>query len=519
MMRIIEGKVLAVKTREPDRITSVIHKSKLIGVDVAGTSEVYVNFGLGECHILRNLGFDNVPSPIRVHYDWPGIHKPFDHQRTTAEFFTLNRKAYCFSDLGVGKTKAAIWAADYLMSVGAIKRVLVIAPLSILDAAWRRELFKTVMHRTVAVAHGSRDKRNAVISSDTEWVIINYDGIEICSAAIDKAGFDLIIIDEIGGYSNTRTKRFKSLNKLILPETWIWGMTATPAAQSPTQAYGLAKLLFPTKVPRAFNAFREKVCYKATMFTWLNKPNCEQVVFDLLQPAIRFTKLECLDLPELTYQTREIPLTPQQNKYYKQLKHEMLIEAGGGTISAANAAVLIGKLLQISIGSCYDENRDMIDFDISNRFKELLAVIAETRHKVLVFAQFRNTIERLKDMLLAEGISTEVIHGGIGVAKRNEVFENFQSKDDPRVLVIQPQAAAHGVTLTKADTTVWFGLPMSYEIYLQANGRSHRAGQRNPCTVIHLIGSDAEKKMLKTLSGKNLTQTTLMQLFKEVIGN
>ncbi|MDD1626200.1 MAG: SNF2-related protein [Methylococcaceae bacterium] len=517
MMRIIEGKVLSIKTCEPDKITSVIAKSKLVNVDPAGTSEVYVNFGLGECHILKNLGFENVPSPIREKYDWPGIHKPFDHQRTTAEFFTLNRKAYCFSDLGTGKTLSAIWAADYLMKAGAIKRVLIIAPLSILDAAWRRELFKTVMSRTIDVAHGSREKRNAVINSGTEFVIINYDGIEICSAAIDKAKFDLIIIDEIGHYSNSRTKRFKTLNKLITPEMWVWGMTATPAAQSPTQAYGLARLMFPSKVPRAFNVFREKVQYKVSQFTWNNKVDCERTVFELLQPAIRFSKKECLDLPELTYQTREVALTPQQAKYYKMLKKEMLMEAGGGTISAANAAVLIGKLLQLSAGSCYDEDGSMIDFDISSRFNELMSVISETRNKVLVFAQFRNTIERLQGMLIAEGVPTEVIHGGVSVAKRNVIFDDFQNKAEPRVLVIQPQAASHGVTLTRADTTVWWGTPMSYEVYLQANGRTHRAGQKNPCSIVHLVGSDAEKKMLNSLSGKNLTQITLMQLFNDVV--
>ena len=511
MIEIIHDKILHIKTDTPEDITTVIPKSKVIDGDV------YVNFGLGECHILKNLGFANVPSPIETQYKYPGVHKPFAHQKTTAAFLTMNRKAYNFGDLGTGKTNSAIYAADYLLSIGAVKRVLVIAPLSILDAAWRRELFRTAMHRRVEIAHGPREKRVKIIEDGAEFIIINYDGIEIVADAIAKGGFDLMIVDECGSYSSTQTNRYKALNKLIKPDTWVWMMTATPAAQCPTQAYGLAKLLFPQKVPRAFGTFRDTVQYKVSQFTWINKPNVEQTVHKLLQPAIRFTKAECLDLPELTYETREVPLTAQQNKYYKELKKQMLITAGGGTISAANAAVLLGKLLQLSAGSVYDENRDIIEFDIKNRFHELLSVIGETRNKTIVFVQFRNSIERLASMLSDKGITCDVIHGGVNVNKRNEIFNNFQTTPNPRVLIIQPQAAAHGVTLTAADVTVWFGVPMSFEIYQQANGRTHRAGQKNPCTVIHIIGSDVEKKVLKALDKKNMTATTLLALFKEVV--
>jgi SNF2 family DNA or RNA helicase len=103
------------------------------------------------------------------------------------------------------------------------------------------------------------------------------------------------------------------------------------------------------------------------------------------------------------------------------------------------------------------------------------------------------------------------------VRKRTEIFENFQTTPDPKVLVIQPQAAAHGVTLTEANVVVWFSPITSVETYLQANARVHRAGQHNPCTVVHLQGSPVEKKMYKMLQSKVDIHVKMIDLYKNVI--
>jgi len=303
-MEIVDNRAIKLTVRNAERITQVIPKSKYLGCRTDGLHEVLVHWGLDEMRVLKNLKVKNVPSPIIGKYDWPGMYKPFDHQRTTAAFLTMHQRAFCFSEQGTGKSASVVWAADYLMTQGIINKVLVICPLSIMDTAWRADIFKVAMHRTTAVCHGSKEARRKVLSQDAEFTIINFDGVKTVLPEMTKAKFDLIVIDEMNCVKTATTDRFKSINQLIGQNTWVWGLTGTPASQSPTDAYGLAKMVVPNNVPRFFGAFRDMVQTKATQFRWLNRPDAEAIVHRTLQPAIRFTKEECLDLPELLYTTR-----------------------------------------------------------------------------------------------------------------------------------------------------------------------------------------------------------------------
>tara|TARA_R110000824_G_scaffold107670_8_gene254177 strand:- start:312 stop:1205 length:894 start_codon:yes stop_codon:yes gene_type:complete len=294
-------------------------------------------------------------------------------------------------------------------------------------------------------------------------------------------------------------------------------MTGTPAAQSPLDGYGLAKLVNPKQVPIFFGAFRELVMYKVTQFKWVPKPNATDVVFNALQPAIRFTKDQCLDLPEMTYTHREVALTPQQNKYYKILKNQMVAVADGEQITAVNAAVNMNKLLQIACGAVYTDTGETIEFDIKNRYKVLREVIDESSQKVLVFVPFRHVIDLLKEKLSKDGISNDVIRGDVSAHNRTRIFDEFQTTDTPQVLIIQPQAAAHGVTLTAANTIVWWGPTSSLETYAQANARVHRSGQTYPCTVVQLQGAPVEKAVYKMLDNRLSVHTKMIDLYEEVL--
>jgi SNF2 family DNA or RNA helicase len=259
------------------------------------------------------------------------------------------------------------------------------------------------------------------------------------------------------------------------------------------------------------------VMHKITQFKWVPKANADKVVFEALQPAIRFTKAECLDLPEMTYVTREIELTPQQKKYYETLRKQLVVQASGEQITAVNAAVGLSKLLQISCGAVYSDTGETLTFDIKNRYKVLQEVIDETKQKILIFVPFKNTIKVLSEKLHADGYTTDIISGDVSAGKRAEIFNSFQTTANPRILIIQPQAAAHGVTLTAADTVVWWGPTPSLEIYAQANARVHRPGQRHPVTIVRLQGSNAERHLYKLLDNRIDENTKLVELYKNLL--
>jgi len=456
-------------------------------------------------------------SSILTDYDWPGKYKPFTHQKQTAEFLTLNRKAFCFNEQGTGKTASVIWACDYLMNLGVVKRVLVICPLSIMKSAWQQDLFKFAIHRTCDVAHGDAKQRRKLIKQGAEFVIINFDGVEIVKEDITNGGFDLVVVDEASAYKNAQTTRWKTLREVAGKVKGIWMLTGTPAAQSPVDAYGLAKIINPEKTPKFYGQFRDQVMYKVGMYRWLPKPQAQQIVHTVLQPAIRFEKDQCLDLPDVTFVERDAPLTAQQLKYYKVLKKQMTMSADGEQVTSVNAATNINKLLQISGGAVYTDTREVIEFDVSNRLRAIQEVIEEASHKVLVFVPFTHTIELLKVYLTKAGIVCDVINGQVSVNKRHEIINDFQETDNVRVLIIQPQAASHGLTLTAANVIIWYAPVTSVETYLQANARINRPGQKNAMTIVHIKGSEVEAKLYNMLSSNIDNHTKIIDLYRQEI--
>ncbi len=149
------------------------------------------------------------------------------------------------------------------------------------------------------------------------------------------------------------------------------------------------------------------------------------------------------------------------------------------------------------------------------RLNALKEVLDETLNKVVVFVGYLHTIGVVTKFLTSEDISCEVIQGSVSARERSQIIERFQTQPDPRVLVVQPQSASHGITLTAADTVVFWSPVMSVETYLQCVARIDRVGQKNNMTVVHLQGSEVEKKMYRMLQGKVDNHQKLVDLYKQ----
>jgi SNF2 family DNA or RNA helicase len=194
----------------------------------------------------------------------------------------------------------------------------------------------------------------------------------------------------------------------------------------------------------------------------------------------------------------------------------MLVRAAGETISAVNAGVAVNKLLQISCGAAYTDDKEVVEFDAAPRLNVLDEVLEETDRKVIIFALFRSSIDTIVNHLVKQGYGVGQIHGDVTATKRGQIINDFQTTDNIRVLVMQPQATAHGITLTAADTVVFFGPLMSVEQYVQCIARADRKGQdSDKVTVVHIESSPIEKKLFKAMSTKVNDSVLLTDMFAQ----
>jgi SNF2 family DNA or RNA helicase len=508
-----QAKAIALKLTNPNRVLDCIPSAKLM--TVKGTDIVVAPHKIDEVKVLRNLGI-KVPSPILHYYDWVGDFTPYKHQRLTSAFLTMHKKALVLNDIGTGKTQSALWAADYLMDAGEVKKCLIISPLSTLERVWGDSIFTGFIHRTAVTLHGTAARRKKLLHTKADFYIINHDGFNIIAEEA-KDMFDLIIVDEAAVLRNPSTNRFKIFRKWMEGNrnTRLWLMTGTPTPNDPTDAWALAKLVNSPFCSNTYTAFRDQVMMKIGQWKWLPRPESVDIVKDVLQPSVRYSRDECFDLPDTIIQTRKVPLTKEQEKYYKEMLRRFVIEMEEeGSITAVNEAVKLQKLVQIACGVVYGDDGQNIELDCSPRIKAVEEVIEEAGEKVILFVPLTGTLHMLKAKLEKKW-SVAVVNGAVSSTKRNQIFNDFQNSKDPRVLIAHPATMAHGLTLTSASTIIWYGPITSNEQYVQANGRIERIGKKHVSNVVHIESIAVEAKMYDRLRNKQKLQGLLLDLIQQ----
>lgn len=499
----------------PTHPALITHFPNAPKVTYGGNDYLGIPHGPDETLFLRNLGIA-APAPVLSQYDWNGG-TPFEIQKLTAALLTTNKRAYVLNSFGTGKTKSSLWAWDFLSKLNMAGKVLVIAPLSTLTFTWAKEVFDTLPDVKVQVLHGTRERRLKRLSDpDADIFIINHDGFGTIEDELKKyPEIDTLIIDELAAYRNGGAIRTKKLRIYAKTMKWVWGMTGSPTPNEPTDAWGQASIVTPYTIPKYFGRFRDEVMQKVSQFRWVPRHNATETVYKVLQPAVRFTLSDVMELPELVERTQDVEMGAEQEKIYKQMVTHARACIADKQIDAMNAGAVLNKLLQISTGYVYTRNGETCSLDNNERIQAMLDAVESAEGKVIVFVPFKHALDGVYAALFHENVDVKKISGDTPKGERDEVFKTFQTTSFIRVIAAHPGTMSHGLTLTAADTIIWFGPTTSLETFEQANARITRVGQKRKQLVLMLQSTKVEKQMYARLRAKQKVQNMLLEMFEE----
>lgn len=468
---------------------------------------------LDEVKVLRNLGYD-APPPILNQYDWM-LTTPFDAQRITAAHITMNPSAFVLNAIGTGKTRASLFAFDYMQRIGAVKKLLVVTPLSTVRQVWGREIITVFPHLRTQILTGDAATRRKRLAMDADVYVINHDGIEVIfNELMARRDIDMAVLDELSVYKTQGTDRWKVTNKLMRRMQRVVGMTATPIPNEPTDAYAQTKIVNPSRCENlSMSGFREGVMTKITTYKYVPKQDAVDKVFKFMQPSVRFTRDECFDLPPCQTVLETALLTPQQAELYKALVKECSAGIKAKTITPVNEADLANKLVQVALGTVITSDKSVERLACAPRLEVLERAVEQSASKVIVFTPYKASLAMLYEHLCKRW-TCEQVSGDVSPTARDHIFTRFMQSPDPHVIVAHPACMSHGLTLTEASTIVWYGPPLSLEMYEQANGRITRPGQKHSQLILNIAATKVEEQIYARLNRKAKTQGLLLDLFE-----
>ncbi len=429
----------------------------------------------------------------------------------------MPERCYVLNDMGTGKTRSALWAWDWLNKNKQAGKLLVVGKLSTLVLTWMKEVFEAIPHRKAVVLHGDKATRlKRLADPDADIFIINHDGVKVIYEDLyARDDIDTICIDELAAFRNVND-RMKTMAALAHVKRRVWGMTGSPRPQEPTDVWAQARIVTPATVPRYRGSFRDQVMVRDEFdpTRWKERPGANDIAYSALQPAVRFTLNDVVELPETIYRTVDVELSDEQKSVYSAMKNAYHAAVQNHDITAMNAGVAVGKLLQIAGGWVYSPDRTVVALNNKKRVEALIDLIESAAHKVIVAAPYLHTVDGLAAAIRAAKISCAVLHKGLPQKQIDQIVGDFENTSFYKVIVSHPRRLSHGLNLTSADTAIWYLPDPSYETYEQMNARIIRVGQKHKQSILHMRGTAAEKRIYDLLSRRGRMQDEFLTMFE-----
>jgi len=449
---------------------------------------------------------------------------PHEYQKYAISYIEKHPIAAVLLDMGLGKTSITLTALyDLLFDYFDIHKVLVIAPLRVARNTWSAEIDKWDHLRDIqySIVVGTEKERRAALEKPADIYIINRENIPWL---IDKSGvpfdYDMVVIDELSSFKNWQAKRFRALMKVRPKVKRIVGLTGTPSSNGLMDLFAEFKLLdMGKRLGRFISGYRVDYFVPDQMngpvvYSYKPRPGAEQQIYDRISDiTISMKATDHLQMPELIQSQYKVYLSVEDQKRYDNLKNDLVLHLPNGEVTAANAASLSGKLLQMANGAIYDDDGS-IERIHTKKLDALEDIIEAMNGKpVLVAYWFRHDLIRIEGRLKEKSIPYECLDTDKSIQRWNA--------GEIQVALIHPASAGHGLNLQQGgNTLIWFGLTWSLELYQQTVARLWRQGQQSGTVVVqHIITAGTiDERVMKALQAKNRTQAALIEAVKAEIG-
>ena len=440
-------------------------------------------------------------------------YNPHNYQKYSIEFIKEHKLATLLLECGLGKTSVTLSAINDLKNSGEIHKVLVIAPLRVVNV-WKQEVKKwdELNDLTVSKVVGSPKEREKALSINSDIYVINRENVEWL---VYKSGFefdfDMVVIDELSSFKSYKSKRFKALLQVRPYIKRIVGLTGTPASNGLLDLWAEYKVIDGgQRLGRYITHYRDMYFLpdkrnQQVIFSWKPKEFAENIIYDKISDiTISMKNKDYLKLPDLVENDVIVEMDENEKRIYKDLKYDMVTKIGDEEIDAMNAGTLCGKLCQLSNGAIYKEDRTFQNFH-EKKLDALEDLIESQNGKpTLVAYWFKHDLERIWKRF-----------PNARVLKSDADIDDWNNKRI-EVGLIQPQSIGLGVNLQDGGSTIiYFSLMWSLELLIQTNARLHRQGQKDTVFIHYIVTKDSiDEDIVKALKRKDKTQTALLDAVK-----